>query len=324
LIWNSPDVKIRPALQADTWAMYGLVQRAYGHYVDRIGHRPAPMDDDYDARVRDDQAYVAEDEQGIAGLIVLVPHEDHLLIDNVAVEPERQGGGVGGELLAFAEREARERRLSELRLYTHVTMTENQTLYAHLGYRETERRGEHGFERVFFAKTLPATTTIRPATRADAEAVCDIYNHGIAGREATFETEPRRPDDVLRWFDSGLPFLVAADDAEVVGWARVTPYSPRAVYAGVGEHAVYVHPDVHGRGIGRDLLEALAEVAERSGMTKLTSRVLTTNAASLRAHRAAGFREVGVQRRHGRLDGRWQDCVLVERLLGPAAREDAV
>jgi phosphinothricin acetyltransferase len=300
--------------------MRELVQRAYGHYIERVGGRPAPMDDDYDARVRDGEAYVADDRGEIAGLIVLVPHDDHLTIENVAVEPQRQGLGVGRALLSFAEREARRRRLPELRLYTHVTMTENQALYRSLGYRETERRTDHGFERVFFTKTLSATD-IRTATRADAEAVCEIYNHGIAGREATFETEPRRPDDVLRWFDSGLPFLVADDDGVVVGWARVTPYSPRAVYAGVGEHAVYVHPEAHGRGIGRDLLQALAEACERSGMTKLTSRVLTTNAASLRAHRAAGFREVGVQRRHGRVDGRWQDCVLVERLLGPAARE---
>jgi len=67
------------------------------------------------------------------------------------------------------------------------------------------------------------------------------------------------------------------------------------------------------------LLDALADEAERRGMYKLTSRVFTTNTASLAAHRAAGFEEIGVQRRHGKLDGEWKDCVLVERLLGPAA-----
>lgn len=157
---------------------------------------------------------------------------------------------------------------------------------------------------------------IRPATAADAAAVAAIYNEGIEDRLATFETQPRAEDDVRRWLDDGLPFLVAADDGEVVGWARVSPYSDRCVYQGVGEHGVYVSRSARGRGLGRRLLEALCEEAERAGLYKLTSRVFTDNAASRAVHVAAGFEEVGIQRRHGRLDGRWKDCVLVERLLG--------
>jgi len=160
---------------------------------------------------------------------------------------------------------------------------------------------------------------IRAASRGDAEAVCAIYNDGIAGRQATFETRPRETQDVLAWFDAELPFLVAVDAGEqIVGWARVSSYSDRCVYEGVGEHGVYVHPDARGRGVGRELLEALATAAEDAGFYKLTSRVFTSNDASLAVHRAAGFFEVGVQPRHGRLDGEWKDCMLVERLLGPA------
>jgi phosphinothricin acetyltransferase len=91
------------------------------------------------------------------------------------------------------------------------------------------------------------------------------------------------------------------------------------VYQGVGEHGVYVDAAARGQGVGRRLLDELAREAERQGLYKLTSRVFTTNAASLAAHRAAGFEEIGVQRRHGKLDGEWKDCVLVERLLGEAA-----
>jgi L-amino acid N-acyltransferase YncA len=162
--------------------------------------------------------------------------------------------------------------------------------------------------------------TIRAAEPSDADAIAALYNQGIAERQATFETRPREPEEIRAWFEPALPFLVATgDDERVIGFARVSPYSDRCVYEGVGEHGVYVDARARGRGVGRRLLDALAAEAERRGMYKLTSRVFTTNAASLAAHRAAGFEEIGVQRRHGKLDGEWKDCVLVERLLGPAA-----
>jgi L-amino acid N-acyltransferase YncA len=161
---------------------------------------------------------------------------------------------------------------------------------------------------------------VRAATPEDAEAVAAIYNHGIEERQATFETRPRRPEEILGWLEEGRPFLVATDEhGEVLGFARVSPYSVRRAYAGVGEHAVYVAPTARRRGVGVKLLDALAEAAAAAGYYKLTSRVFTTNQASLKLHRAAGFTEVGVQRRHGRLDGEWKDTVLVERLLGDAA-----
>ena len=166
------------------------------------------------------------------------------------------------------------------------------------------------------------TTTIRAAVADDAAAVARIYNEGIADRLATFETRLRSAEEVAEWFAGGLPFLVAEEGGAVMGFARVTPYSDRCVYDGVGEHGVYVARSARGAGIGRLLLEALCEEASRRGFYKLTSRVFTDNAPSRAAHVAAGFEEVGVQRRHGRLDGRWKDCVLVERLLGDAARWD--
>jgi len=161
--------------------------------------------------------------------------------------------------------------------------------------------------------------TLRPATHADAPALAEIYNEGIEGREATFETRLRDAEEVGAWIGEGPPFLVAEGaDGAVVGFARVSAYSDRCVYDGVGEHGVYVAGAVQGRGVGRELLLALCDAAERAGYYKLTSRVFTSNAASRAVHRAAGFEEVGVQRRHGRLDGEWRDCVLVERLLGDA------
>jgi L-amino acid N-acyltransferase YncA len=169
-------------------------------------------------------------------------------------------------------------------------------------------------------RSSTGTTRTRPAVPADAPALASIYNEGVAEREATFETRPRSADDAAAWIGEGRPLVVAEDGAgRILGFARVSAYSDRCVYEGVGEHGVYVAAAARRRGVGRMLLEALCEAAERAGYYKLTSRIFTTNGASRAVHLAAGFEEVGIQRRHGRLDGEWRDCVLVERLLGVAA-----
>lgn len=161
---------------------------------------------------------------------------------------------------------------------------------------------------------------IRAAERDDLTAMARIYNEGIEDRVATFETDPREPADLEPWLGESGPCLVAIGEAgEVLGFARVGSYSDRCVYEGVGEHAVYVSRDARGQGIGVQLLEEMAAASEAAGFYKLTTRVFTENEASLVAHDRAGFKRIGVQRRHGKLDGEWKDCVLIERLLGEAA-----
>ena len=161
---------------------------------------------------------------------------------------------------------------------------------------------------------------VRPGEPADAAAIAAIYNEGIADRQATFETDERGPEDVLGWLGDGAPPLLVAENAgAVVGWARAGAYSDRCAYAGIGEYAVYVRRAARGNGVGRELLEALARDAEARGYHKLLSRIFPENEASLALARACGFREVGVHRKHGRLDGVWRDTVVVERLLGEAA-----
>jgi len=166
---------------------------------------------------------------------------------------------------------------------------------------------------------MPAVA-VRRAVPSDAEAIAAIYNAGIADRVATFETRPRSAGEARAWIGDRLPCLVALRGGAVVGFARVAPYSDRDAYAGVGQHGVYVARPARGSGVGRRLLDELCLAAEAAGLYKLTSRIFSDNAASIAAHEAAGFVVVGVQRRHGRLDGEWKDCVLVERLLGDAAR----
>ena len=145
---------IRSAVPADAEAVRAVVDAAYGHYVARIGKPPGPMLDDYAVRVAESVVWVIEEGGSVDGIIVLVPKPDHLLLDNVAVAPERQDLGLGRLLLAFAEAEALRRGYREIRLYTHQTMIENQRLYAAIGYRETGRGTEAGYDRVFMRKRL--------------------------------------------------------------------------------------------------------------------------------------------------------------------------
>jgi phosphinothricin acetyltransferase len=162
---------------------------------------------------------------------------------------------------------------------------------------------------------------VRTATGADASAIAAIYNQAIAERRATFDTEQVSAQKVGAWLgDDSQPVLVAEAEGRVVAWTRAIRSLERCALAGVGEYVIYLDAASRGRGIGRQLLAALVSAAERAGYWKLQGRLFTTNAASRALARRGGFREVGVYERHGRLDGEWKDLLLLERLLGDAAR----
>jgi L-amino acid N-acyltransferase YncA len=163
---------------------------------------------------------------------------------------------------------------------------------------------------------------IRPASVSDCEAVARIYNEGIEDRQATFETRLRSSAEIRDWLAGGdeLPLLVAVDESEICGWARIMSYSERSAYAGVNEASVYVERAARGCGMGTALLRRLASEAERRGRWKLLGKAFADNAASLALVERCGWRQVGVHRRHARLDGNWRDVVVVERLLGAASR----
>jgi L-amino acid N-acyltransferase YncA len=159
---------------------------------------------------------------------------------------------------------------------------------------------------------------IRDATAADAARIAAIYNEAIAERSATFETDERTAADVRRWLDDDIPVLVAEDRDVVVGWARTAPYSEREAYAGVAEVSVYVTREARRRGAATALLAGLAAAAERRGCWKLVGKLFPENEATRALMRRCGWREVGVHRRHARLDDEWRDVVVVELLLGDA------
>jgi phosphinothricin acetyltransferase len=158
--------------------------------------------------------------------------------------------------------------------------------------------------------------TIRAMTAADADAVLAIYQAGMDGGNASFEhTAPSWPA-----FDASKLAehrYVAVDHHDRVrGWVAILAVSSRAVYAGVVEHSVYVDPHARGRGIGRQLLDALIASTEQAGIWTIQSGIFPENTASLALHQAAGFRTVGIRERVGRHTAqanRWRDVVFIER-----------
>lgn len=161
-------------------------------------------------------------------------------------------------------------------------------------------------------------TRVRVAHPDDAPAITWIYNQCIEERIATFEVEPRTVDDItaiLRERGDRFPTVVGERNGQIIAFAWVGPYRPRSCYAGVGEFSVYSARASRGTGAGRAVLEALLRECEQRGFWKLVSRIFPENTASRGLCRRLGFREVGIYHRHGKLDGEWRDCVIVERLL---------
>jgi L-amino acid N-acyltransferase YncA len=155
---------------------------------------------------------------------------------------------------------------------------------------------------------------IVPMQPTDWPTVREIYAQGIATRNATFETELPEWE---KWDGSHRPDcrLVARDGSRstLLGWAALSQVSTRRVYAGVTEVSVYVASQARGRGVGKALLQALVEQSEAVGIWTLQAGILPENNASLSLHKAFGFREVGIRKRIGKLDGVWRDVVLFER-----------
>jgi phosphinothricin acetyltransferase len=164
---------------------------------------------------------------------------------------------------------------------------------------------------------------IRPATVADAASICRIYNQGIQDRVATLETEERTPQERAEWLQARgprHPVLVAEHEGAVAGWASLNVFNARRAYEHVADVSLYVERGSRGRGVGRQLLDALVLTARELGYHKLVLAAFPWNEAGMRAYRRAGFREVGIYKEQGRLDGRWVDTVVMEKILaGPSA-----
>ena len=145
---------IRQAEPEDQEALVQCVQAAYSKYIERIGKKPAPLLADYTVLIAQGMVSVLADEDGIRGVLVMMPGDHVMFVENIAVDPQFQGQGLGRTLMALAEQQAEKEQLDEIRLYTNELMTENLLFYHRLGFEEEGRYVQDGYRRVFLRKRL--------------------------------------------------------------------------------------------------------------------------------------------------------------------------
>jgi phosphinothricin acetyltransferase len=166
--------------------------------------------------------------------------------------------------------------------------------------------------------TAELQLSVRAATHADLDRIRAIYNAGIEDRVATLEANPKAHQDIERWWadhDSRYAIVVATVAGRIVGWASLNRFSARDAHAGIADLSVYVDRERRCKGVGRRLLAQLVAAAADRGFHKIVLHALNSNEAGKSLYRRCGFEEVGVFRRHGRLDAEFVDVVAMELLL---------
>ncbi len=159
---------------------------------------------------------------------------------------------------------------------------------------------------------------VRPARPADAGAIADIYNQGIEDRVATLETDLRTPDERRQWLAARSPrhpVIVAEAGVQVVGWGSLNVFNPRRAYDYVADFSVYVERGWRGKGVGNRLLTRLIELGRELGYHKLVLSAFPWNTGGMTLYEKLGFRTVGIYKEQGKLDGKWVDTIIMEKLL---------
>ena len=159
---------------------------------------------------------------------------------------------------------------------------------------------------------------IRPARVDDAKEIARIYNQGVQDRAATFENAYVTPEERYLWLAARpdkYPVLVAEVKHTLMGWASLTPYSPRQCYAGIAELSIYIERSLRGHGVALELMKAMQNAAVEKGFHKLIGRIIADNQPARKLCQATGWREVGIHDKHGKLGTEWHDLALVEYLI---------
>lgn len=160
---------------------------------------------------------------------------------------------------------------------------------------------------------------MREARIEDIESITNIYNQGIEDRIATLETRLRDTDEMKEWFATrGNKYkVIVIEDCEgmVRGWASINVFNSRCCYSGVGDISIYVERDMRGKGLGKQILNYLIEVAKKQDFNKLVLSTFESNEIGKKLYKSAGFREVGTYMNQGILDGKFVNITIMEKLL---------
>jgi phosphinothricin acetyltransferase len=164
-------------------------------------------------------------------------------------------------------------------------------------------------------------TIIRSSQDQDLAAITAIYAHHVLHGTGTFEVDPPSQEDIhTRRADvlsKGLPYLVAADGEQVLGFAYCNWFKPRPAYRFSAEDSIYISPDAQGKGLGRALLAELSAHAEKAGVRKLIAVIGdSANTGSIGLHLSVGFSHVGILKSCGWKFNQWLDVVMMEKTIG--------
>jgi L-amino acid N-acyltransferase YncA len=158
---------------------------------------------------------------------------------------------------------------------------------------------------------------LRSARRDDLDSITEIYNEAIVKTVATFDTELKTYEEQKKWFDdheSKNPILVAELNGVIVGWASLSKWSDRCAYSDTAEISLYVREEYQGKGIGRQLIEAIIEEGKKTGLHTIIARITAGNESSLHLHRSVGFTHIGVMKEVGKKFGKRQDVHLMQKI----------
>ena len=164
-------------------------------------------------------------------------------------------------------------------------------------------------------------TLIRPSLPEDIPSITAIYAHHVLHGTGTFEVTPPTPEDMRARrgdvLSKGLPYLVAVEGDNVLGFAYCNWFKPRPAYRFSAEDSIYLAPEANGQGLGRLLLTELMAQAEKAGVRKLIAVIGdSANAASIGVHHSVGFDHVGTLTSCGWKFDRWLDVVMMDKALG--------
>lgn len=307
-------LRVRRAEANDVGGITACVCAAYLRHVERIGRQPAPMLHDYAEVLRTSDVHVAERDGRIVGVLELMITDEGFLLDSVAVHPQAQGTGVGRALLGWAEEEAKRHGFDAIHLMTNEKMTENQALYARIGYELYDRRVVQGYARVVMRKRLagpsaaPEATDLRRTSPAAASGVpvrgdaIEVVRPAsaddarwLALRTALWPQSPppEHLADMAQAWSCGDCILLAISNGEALGLAEAarrydyvngTTSSPVAFLEGL-----YVRPERRRAGVARALVDGVMAWARRAHLQELASDAPVDNGVSIAVHRALGF-----------------------------------